>query len=121
MEPKTELPSYKCAVCKSILVLYENHLILKCHFCELPFATIVYCEKGHFVCPICDKIHAAPPEDDKKEDYEKEREEARELYDDRADIFGTVEILIKSSVSPDREVELGEFYDPEHDFDEEIL
>jgi len=111
--------SYKCAVCKSNLVLHQDDSIRKCHFCGLSFATIVACEKDHFVCPICADIHADQSEFDTIEEYEEERRKAFEKYDDRADIVGSVCVLIVSSTPLDRKEELGDLYDTEHEFDEE--
>ena len=110
---------YKCAVCKSSLVLSQDHSIKKCHLCGVSFATIVACEKGHFVCPICADIHADPSEFDTIEEYEEARRKALEEYDDRADIVGSLNILIVSSTPIDRKEELEDIYDTEHKFQEE--
>jgi len=120
MEIKLELPSYKCAVCRSMLIIYENSQILKCRFCESMFATIVTCEEGHFVCPTCADIHADPSEFDTTEEYEKARNKALSEYKDRDKICGTIGILMLSTVPPDRAEELGDLYDHD-DFDKEEL
>ena len=114
-----KLPSFKCAVCKSILVLSQDHSIKKCHFCGVSFATIVACEKGHFVCPTCSDIHADPSDFDTIEKYEEVRSKAFEEYDDRADKVGSLNVLIVSSTPIDRKEELWEIYDIEHEFQEE--
>lgn len=119
MEPILKL-GYKCAVCESNLNLYKTHSILKCHYCKSSFATTVICEKGHFVCPICETLHADPSEFDTTEEYEEARRKALESYDDRENIVGTVCILILSSVKPDNAEELGEFYNIDHNFDEAV-
>ena len=110
-----KLPSFKCAVCKSILVLSQDHSIMKCHFCGISFATLVACEKGHFVCPTCADIHADPSEFETIKEYKEVRRKAHEGNDDRADMVGYLNVLIVSSTPIDRKEELWDIYDSEHE------
>ncbi len=114
MDAKLTL-SYKCAVCKSPLNLFNETLTRQCHFCGVPFATIVTCEIGHFVCPVCADINADPSEFDDVEEYEKVRISALSKYDDRAAYVGAIMIQLLTSTPPDRKDELENLYDVEDD------
>ena len=108
--------SYNCTECKSSLILFDRTLTRQCHFCGVSFATIVTCEKGHFVCPVCADINAEPSESNDIEAIEKARSNALSMYDNRAEFVGAIEILLVTSTPLDRKDELETYLDVEDDF-----